>query len=983
MTCMPDADPDALLRDALERALPGAGRHSDLSALTTHELDAGELLCEVGDSGHSAWVVVRGRIHASRIDGNGVEQRIGLHGPGELIGEAALLEVGVRRARMRAARRTELAVLDREWLISLMAAQPDVAMAIMHAVLTRGADDLGGPTEVVAFVPLDSTVMGEARALAAAAASIGQHVVIDPTDHPELEQAASAGTLGWLDDFEHRREDTETAGSRGVTLLGDPARPEWNRAIAKVADRLVFVLDTADGPDIGQAEQQLLESVPRAANAVRLLVLVHPADADRPRLTREWLVRRQVDRHLHLRRRTPSDLDRVARHAVGRPLTMAIGAGGVRSAGAVGTIQALADRGIAVDAVAGVSGGSIVAAWLGVLGAVDGLDEKTDWSMRKLLDYTLPVGAVIAGGRAWRRIQQACGDRDITDTWIPLSIATTDLTLGESVNHTTGPMADAIYASISIPGVFPPVDIDGHVHIDGAVFDAIPVEGARALTGEGSMIVVDLAPPHGRKTEPLPRVMSGPRLLARRLIPGMRSNRVPNPLDTLMRSTTVASASRRVEALGSVDCHVHLNLSEFSVLEFGKVRQVIALGATQSAALIDAFLAGAEPPVGDPTLIAALEAGRSRPRPTDTGPAPDRSPGAALIGSLSLAWADLRLRARRFVVAVAATSVVLALLLLMTGVVNQLNREPTVAVSSFGGSHWIVPAGADGIFTSSATFADSALADLGPVGADALGRVLIARYRLADAEGANDLDVILVGHADLPDDAPPLIDGRQAQGAAEVVVSEDSTFGVGDRVRLGPLDATVTGVVAETTVFAGMPLVFVPLDAARDLVVEGQPLLSALVVDQLPELPPTLRSLEPAEVAEDALGPIERPIATMRLVQVLLAVVASLIIGAVVFLATLDRLRDIAVLRAMGVASRPISIGVAAQALVIGLVASIIALIVQTLLAPVFPLRVYLDLGDRIVLVAVSMIVAAAASYGAIRRTLRTDPAAAFGGPGA
>ncbi len=981
MTLVPGLDD--LLRDALERALPGAGLHADLSTLALRELDAGELLCEVGDSGDSAWIVVRGRIHASRIDGNGLEQRIGLHGPGELIGEAALLDVGVRRARMRAARRTQLAVLDREWLVSLMADQPDVAMAIMHAVLSRGADEIGGPTEVVAFVPLDSTVMGEARVLAAAAASIGRHIVVDPADHPELEQAAVAGTLGWLDDFEHRDDEATLEATPSVALLGDPTRPLWNRAIAKVADRLVFVLDTADGPDIGQAEQQLLDSVPRAANAVRLLVLVHPTETDRPRRTREWLVRRQIDRHLHLRRRNASDLDRVARHAVGRPLTMAIGAGGVRSAGAVGTIHALADRGIAIDAVAGVSGGSIVAAWLGVLGSPDGLDEKTDRSMRKLLDYTLPVGAVIAGGRAWRRIQEACGDRDITDTWIPLSIATTDLTLGESVNHTTGPMADAIYASISIPGVFPPVDIDGHVHIDGAVFDAIPVVGARALTGEGSMIVVDLAPPHGRKTDPLPRVMSGPRLLARRLLPGMRSDRVPNPLDTLMRSTTVASASRRVEALESVDCHVHLNLSEFSVLEFGKVRQVIALGATQSADPIDAFLAGDQPPVPDPTLTALLEAGRSRPAPVAPIPEPDHGRGAALVGSLSLAWSDLRLRARRFVVAVAATSVVLALLLLMTGVVNQLNREPTVAVAAFGGSHWIVPAGADGIFTSSATFADSTLADLGPVEGDTIGQVLIARYRLADAAGANDLDVVLVGHADLPGDAPPLIDGRQADGAAELVVSEDADFAVGDRVRLGPLEATVAGVVAETTVFAGMPLVFVPLDVARELVVEGQPLLSALVVDELPELPPSLQSLDPAVVAEDALGPIERPIATMRLVQVLLAVVASLIIGAVVFLATLDRLRDIAVLRAMGVASRPISIGVAAQALVIGLVASIIALVVQTLLAPVFPLRVYLDLGDRIVLVVVSMLVAAAASYGAIRRTLRTDPAAAFGGPGA
>ena len=45
---------------------------------------------------------------------------------------------------------------------------------------------------------------------------------------------------------------------------------------------------------------------------------------------------------------------------------------------------------------------------------------------------------------------------------------------------------------------------------------------------------------------------------------------------------------------------------------------------------------------------------------------------------------------------------------------------------------------------------------------------------------SDDIDVIVVGHADLPGDAPPLIDGRVAQGAAEVVVSEDAAFVVGE-----------------------------------------------------------------------------------------------------------------------------------------------------------------------------------------------------------
>jgi predicted acylesterase/phospholipase RssA len=403
------------------------------------------------------------------------------------------------------------------------------------------------------------------------------------------------GAFDWLDDMEQQHG--------GVVLLGDPTDSAWTIAAAELADRVVFVVDAEHGPEIGELEHKILRQVPREANATRLLLLVHPSDADRPSRTRAWLDRRELDRHLHLRRRTPADRHRVARYMIGQPLTMAIGAGGVRSAGAVGTVSALAKRGVAVDAVAGVSGGAIIASWVANSTSIDELEDKTEWSMRKLLDFTLPVGAVISGKRAWSRIQESVGDRDIADTWLPLSIVTTDLTNGEPTNHTRGPMADALYASISIPGVFPPVDIDGHLHVDGAVFDAIPVEAGRELVPEGRMVVVDLAPPHGRSTEPLPRVMSGSRLLLRRLIPGVRSTRVPNPLDTLMRSTTVASARRRVDALEEIDCHVHLNLSEFSVLEFDKVRRVIALGEAQSNEPLEAYLACDDPPRRDPLLL--------------------------------------------------------------------------------------------------------------------------------------------------------------------------------------------------------------------------------------------------------------------------------------------------------------------------------------------------------------------------------------------
>lgn len=584
---------------ALDNALVGGSVHVDPSALRTVVVGAGVLLCDVGEPATTAWVLVSGRVQASTVEPDGSEQPFQVQGPGELIGEAAFLDEGYRRARVRTLRRSRLVELDRVWLIELLVKQPELAMSVVRTMVERGDRPAEPPMGVVAIVALDSSVVDEARLVAEAAAHSGGHVMIAADDIADHQLLGEVDGFDWLDDAEREHG--------GVVLLGDPTSSSRAVAVAEVADRVVFVVDAEHGPSVGELERKVVRSIPRRANAARLLLLVHPTDTDRPRNTREWLDRRDIDRHLHLRRETRTDQYRAARHAIGRPLTLAIGAGGVRSAGAVGTVRALAKRGIAVDAAAGVSGGAIIATWLAIATSLDDLADKTEWSMRKLLDYTLPVGAVIAGKRAWGRIQEAVGDDDIADTWLPLSIVSTDLTDGVPVNHTRGSMADALYASISIPGVFPPVDIDGHLHVDGAVFDAIPVEAARELVPEGPMVVVDLTPPHERATGPLPRVMSGTRLLLRRLLPGVQSPSVPNPLDTLMRTTTVASAGRRVDALDTVSCHVHLDLSEFSVLEFDKVHRIIALGETRSEDPLDDSLAGEVPPITDPDLIEALE----------------------------------------------------------------------------------------------------------------------------------------------------------------------------------------------------------------------------------------------------------------------------------------------------------------------------------------------------------------------------------------
>ena len=130
------------------------------------------------------------------------------------------------------------------------------------------------------------------------------------------------------------------------------------------------------------------------------------------------------------------------------------------------------------------------------------------------------------------------------------------------------------------------------------------------------------------------------------------------------------------------------------------------------------------------------------------------------------------------------------------------------------------------------------------------------------------------------------------------------------------------------------------------------------------------------------LGPLENAVSSVDLIRALLWMVAAIIIGAVVYLSALERQRDFAVLKAMGVANRNLVGSIALQALAIALGAVVLAAILQALIQPVFPLQVRVPAKAYWQIPLVAMVVAVLAGLGGMRRVTRSDPAAAFSGPG-
>ena len=180
----------------------------------------------------------------------------------------------------------------------------------------------------------------------------------------------------------------------------------------------------------------------------------------------------------------------------------AISGGGARGAAQVGLLRALIERGITPDFIVGVSIGAWNGAWLAHrpdLEWVLKLEEVWRQVTRRTIDMVWWRAAqnmvrrrpsLYQGGGLSRFVARHLQVHDFEDLAVPLHIVAIDLTAGTKAVFSHGPLAPAVLASSAVPGIFPPVTIDGHQHVDGGLVDPTGLDTAIEL-GARRVYVLD------------------------------------------------------------------------------------------------------------------------------------------------------------------------------------------------------------------------------------------------------------------------------------------------------------------------------------------------------------------------------------------------------------------------------------------------------------------------------------------------------------
>ena len=178
---------------------------------------------------------------------------------------------------------------------------------------------------------------------------------------------------------------------------------------------------------------------------------------------------------------------------------LALGGGAVRGAAHIGVLSALDEAGLAPAVVTGTSAGALV----GALYAAGRAPAEISLLARSLRWPRLirPAGtrrALFETSRLATFLTKALGSRTFDALSLPFAAVACELTTGEAVVLSDGPVASAVLASAAIPGVFPPVDRDGRLLVDGGLVEMVPAGLARRL-GADIVIGVDVSGPLPRR----------------------------------------------------------------------------------------------------------------------------------------------------------------------------------------------------------------------------------------------------------------------------------------------------------------------------------------------------------------------------------------------------------------------------------------------------------------------------------------------------
>jgi NTE family protein len=571
-----------------------------LDELTVRELAGGEWLLQQGDPGDALYILVRGRLQAWARGADGYDRGRFLNEivPGDSVGELSLLTGAPRAVGIQAIRDSLLIRLDREAFERLSHSHPALVMRLASNIANLvqsssvGAKSPSRNLNAITILPLDTSPRLEnfCRELTLELENQGPTLSLAATDlgrkGAPVESLQSGDTVpeslkNWIQDQENEYQF--------VVYHCMASNSDWTHFALRHSDIVLLVGDSSHDPQPSQWETELLETYGTAI-ARQLLVLLQPS-SDKPiKGTANWLAKRKVDFHVHVREDKPDDLSRVTRIISGKALGLVLAGGAARGFAHLGVHRAMLELGLPIDWVGGTSIGAIMAATIAAPVASDkamALIRDSFVKGKPFSDFTIPMMSLVRGRRMENMLREHL-DYQIEDLPVPFYCVSCNLDDGSTNIHESGYLPDALRASAALPGIIPPAVVNHRLTIDGAVVNNLPVDIMRQKP-VSRIVAVDLSSSELVEVD-YTSIPSPWSVFRGRYLPFTRRQRVPS-LSTIMLKSSLLGTFERVREQGRrADILLTPPVKKFGMTEVKAFEKIVQAGYEHANVELKAWL---------------------------------------------------------------------------------------------------------------------------------------------------------------------------------------------------------------------------------------------------------------------------------------------------------------------------------------------------------------------------------------------------------
>lgn len=554
------------------------------SKVSITELHPNETLFYQGAPSDSVFILIKGEMVAILTTVNHTTKVLGHIEPCETVGELGALAGEPRSLTVKTTKECTLLKLTAKDFIEICYANPVVMYATVHPVITRSQS-------ILHMMSLEKS---------------SQYIVLVPANHKVtqlnefayqfLELAEQFQNLIVISDFQidfygddfdqhvlqekiHEKEKNKKKNQKIIYLLRSPSTP-LAKITLKKADKLYLIADSQSHPEIDnniKIDHSLLDRIDsRTAHFKSYpdLILLHSEKTKRPKNSSTWLEQTTFNLHHHVKINSNKDHHRLLRFIRGKSVGLVLGGGGTRGWAHIGAIKALHEEKIPIDIVGGTSVGAIVAACYALNESYEDTYKKfqtiieTSRHSISWRSLTWPLVSLFDAKNFTHSQYNAFQHLFIEDTWLPFFCLSSNLANYTECVHRHGLIWEKTRASSSIPGLIPPMVINGELHLDGGLLNNLPVDVMRQLIGKnGKIIAIELnSSISDKKQYHFPPVFTLKQAFLTQWKRNKENYRLPRLVDTFMRGLLIGSSAKTYQNSLIADIVVNVNLNKFRLL---------------------------------------------------------------------------------------------------------------------------------------------------------------------------------------------------------------------------------------------------------------------------------------------------------------------------------------------------------------------------------------------------------------------------------